>query len=108
MELLGVVVLSIFGYYAVGMLASFRRGMLERGWRMVTVGAIILALAQIPFLVASFSSSPFASLLMYSGNISRFIGIIFLIVGFRDQYRIWRPDRKNNFSNYESNATIER
>jgi len=108
MELLGIVVLSIFGYYAIGMLASFRRGMLERGWRMVTVGAIILALAQIPFLLASFSPVSFASLLMYAGNICRLVGIIFLIAGFRDQYRIWRPDRKNHYSSYESNATIER
>ncbi len=38
MEVIGIVVLSTFGYYALKLMTSFRKGMLERGWRLVTFG----------------------------------------------------------------------
>jgi len=94
-EILGVVVLSIFGFYAVRLLSTFRNGMLEKGWKYVTEGAIILALAQIPFLVARIGSPSFVSLLDDAGDILRLIGMIFLILGFRAQYQVWRLDKKD-------------
>jgi len=95
MEILGVVVLSIFGFYAVRLLSSFKRGMLEKGWKNVTQGAIILVLAQIPFLLAGITPSTLSSILIGAGDLLRLIGIIFLIVGFRAQYQIWRVDNKD-------------
>jgi hypothetical protein len=95
MEITGVVVLSIFGFYAVGLLTTFRQGMLEKGWRNVTQGAIILVLAQIPILISPIGPTGLASLLDDTGAILRFIGIVLLILGFRAQYRVWRPNRKD-------------
>jgi hypothetical protein len=98
MEAVGVVVLSIFGLYAVRLLASFRKGMLERGWRLVTAGAIVLAAAQIPFLVAVLIGPPDGSILSSIGNFSRFGGIVLITIGFREQYRIWHIDKKDRYA----------
>jgi hypothetical protein len=91
MEVVGVIVLSAFGFYAARLLDSFRRGMLERGWKLVAAGAIVLVLAQIPFLLGAILSYP---LFMVVGNITRFAGIILLALGFRAQSKIWRVDKK--------------
>jgi hypothetical protein len=95
MEIAGIVVLSIFGFYAVRLLATFKQGMLEKGWRNVTSGALMLAIAQIPFLVSRIGNAALGSLLNETGNILRFIGIVFLILGFRAQYQVWRVDNKD-------------
>ncbi len=108
MEVAGVAVLSTFGYYAVRLLASFRKGMLERGWRMVVFGAILLAIAQIPFLAAALTSGNLSSTLGYVGDLFRFAGMISLILGFRAQYQIWRVDRKTPPSTFGTGQTIER
>jgi len=106
MEIAGVVVLSIFGFYAIKLLSSFRQGMLENGWKKVTQGAIILALAQIPFLATEFGPTMDASLLNDIGDLLRFIGIVLLILGFRAQYQVWRIDNKDLSSKIQSsNAT---
>jgi len=107
MELIGIVVLSTFGYYALQLMASFRKGMLERGWRLVTFGAIILALAQIPFLISLATPSLLMSDLRLVGNLSRFVGIIFLTLGFREQYKIWHINKKE-ISEIDSENVIER
>jgi hypothetical protein len=107
-EVAGVAVLSAFGYYAVRLLASFRKGMLERGWRLVVFGAILLGIAQIPFLVAAVTLGNLSSMLDDAGEAFRFIGMIFLILGFRAQYQIWRVDRKSPPTTRGSGETIER
>jgi hypothetical protein len=107
MEVIGIVVLSTFGYYALKLMTSFRKGMLERGWRLVTFGAIILALAQIPFLISLASPSLLMSTLRTVGNLSRFLGIVLLTLGFRDQYKIWRIDKKE-ISELDSENAIQR
>lgn len=91
MELIGVVLLSVFGFYAFMLLATFRKGLLENGWRNVTRGAIILALAQIPLLASRFT---FETFLGYVGDFIRFVGIVFLILGVRAQYKVWKLDEK--------------
>ena len=87
--------LSIFGFYAIKLLATFRNGMLEKGWKHVTEGAIILAVAQIPFLVSGIGPSVLSSLLDDVGSLLRLTGMIFLILGFRAQYQVWRLDNKD-------------
>jgi hypothetical protein len=108
MEVVGIAVLSTFGYYAVRLLASFRKGMLERGWRLVVFGAILLGIAQIPFLVAAVTSGNLSTMLGYVGDVFRFAGMISLILGFRAQYQIWRVDKKIPPSTWGAGETIER
>jgi hypothetical protein len=107
-EILGVGVLSIFGFYAIRLLASFKRGRLEEGWRKVTIGAIVLVIAQFPFLAAGVASSAISAILTDVGGIFRLIGLLFLIFGFRAQYEIWRPDNKKPSREVESNRPLER
>ncbi|HYB04644.1 MAG TPA: hypothetical protein VED17_09285 [Nitrososphaerales archaeon] len=107
-EVVGVAVLFTFGYYAVRLLASFRKGMLERGWRLVVFGAILLGVAQIPFLVAAITSGNLSTTLVAVGDLVRFMGMISLILGFRAQYQIWRVDRKTPPSTWGTRTTIER
>ena len=95
MEIVGLTGVLIFSFYAVKLLGSFRHGVLEKGWKEVTQGAIILALAQIPFLVAGIYPTSFNTALVYAGNLFRFIGLAFLILGFRTQYQVWRLDNKD-------------
>ena len=104
----GIVVLSIFGYYAVRLLSSFRKGMLERGWKLTVYGAIFLGVAQIPFIASALSSGNLSIFIGYVGNAFRFFGILFLILGFRAQYQIWKVDKKSPTQSWESHGTIER
>ncbi len=104
----GVIVLAVFVYYAVRLLSTFRKGMLERGWKLVVVGAILLGVAQIPILTAALISGSLSRPLTDAGELVRFAGIIFLILGFRAQYQIWKIDRKTPPQTYGEGATIER
>src|SRR5579864_1988660 len=94
-EIVGVLLLSIFGFYAVRLLSTFRNGMLEKGWKYVTEGALILGLAQIPFLLSGVGTSSLFTLLDDTGMLIRLIGMVFLILGFRAQYQVWRLDNKD-------------
>ncbi|MDA4131129.1 MAG: hypothetical protein OK457_10190, partial [Thaumarchaeota archaeon] len=86
MEIVGVIVLTFFGFYSVKLLTSFRKGILELGWRRVSTGAIFLILGQFPFLLSGIVSAEQATSLQYVGNLFRFIGIIFIALGFKTQY----------------------
>ncbi len=88
------------------MLASFRKGMLERGWKFVTTGAILLVAAQIPIVLGSVSTGVLASILVNIANFGRFGAILLLTLGFRDQYQIWRVDGKVNTQFAESADSI--
>ena len=91
----GVVVLSAFGFYAAKLLGSFRTGMLEKGWKQVTFGAIVLVLAQFFFLGSGIGTSGLMSLLIDVGTLMRLIGIVFVTLGLRTHYQIWRLDNKD-------------
>lgn len=106
-EIVGVFVLSTFGYYAWRLLSSFRKGLLERGWRLVAAGAIVLAIAQIPFLASLVFPPHSMAILVPAGNLARFAGIILLTLGFRDQYKIWRVDKRDLRQELESGTQIQ-
>lgn len=103
----GAVVLSAFGYYALKLLGSFRTGTLEKGWKQITVGAIVLVIAQFFFLGSGIDSSSVASLLIVGGTLMRFIGIVFLTLGLRTHYQIWRLDNKDLINATASSEPLE-
>ena len=107
-EAVGIFVLIAFGYYALRLLASFRKGMLEKGWRDVTIGAIILAIAQFPILASGVSENGMFDLLGSAGALLRLTAMIFLILGLRSQYQVWRLDKKKNPAVFETGERIER
>lgn len=100
-EVVGIVVLCSFGYYAIKLLSSFKAGMLEKGWKQVTVGAAVLAVAQIVYIAGGFGSSTFSTILEDAGQLMRFTAVVFVTLGLRTQYQIWRVDNKNAKSNSE-------
>ena len=102
--ILGGVVVSIFGYYAIKLLGSFRSGMLAKGWKYVTIGATFLVLAQFPFLASSIGSASDGFLLNIIGAAMRFAGMISMTIGLRAQYEIWRLDNKVLASSTESSV----
>ena len=106
-SIIGSVLLLVFGFYALKLLASFRKGVLETGWKEVTVGAIFLVLAQFLIIGSGFG----AASLVYSLNISvfamRFVGIVLLTLGFRAHYQVWRLDTKNIVTRTGSNEPLE-
>ncbi|MGH2638590.1 MAG: hypothetical protein ACRDF4_04825 [Rhabdochlamydiaceae bacterium] len=93
-EITGLVILSGFGFYAARLLASFRTGMLQKGWKQVTVGAVFLVSAQFSFLASGIGYSGLVSLLGDVGTLMRFIGVVFLTIGLRAHYQVWRLDNK--------------
>lgn len=95
-DLIGTMLLSALGYYVFRLLSSFRKGMLERGWKLVTYGAIVLALAQIPFIIGSLGSPNVSNIYTIAGNFLRVAGVFLLILGFRNQYQVWRLDDKKD------------
>ncbi len=102
MIILGAIILSIFAYYAIKLVGSFRAGILARGWKFVTIGATLLVLAQLPFFASWISSADEVSTLSVVGTALRFFGIIFLALGLRAQYQIWRLDNKGLASDRNS------
>ncbi|MDG6923090.1 MAG: hypothetical protein JRN67_07350 [Nitrososphaerota archaeon] len=103
----GMAVVLAFGFYAVRLLASFRKGMLEKGWKQVAVGAILLVLSQLLFLVSGIDFSNLEFVLGTFGTLTRFFGMIFIILGLRTHYQVWRLDNKEFDVTTESGKPLE-
>ena len=105
---MGIVVLAIFGFYSVRLLTSLRKGILEKGWKRVAVGAIFLLLGQFLFLASGIGPAGYETPLNYLEVALRLIGIVFVILGFRAQYEVWRLDNKDLNATMDSARAIER
>lgn len=86
----GLVVISVFGFYALKILANFKSGMLEKGWKQVAIGAIFLILAQLLMIVSQASIAGLTYPLFIIGSALRLLGMIFMIIGLREHYLVWR------------------
>jgi hypothetical protein len=91
----GSVILSVFGFYSIRLLTSLRKGMLEKGWKRVAIGAIFLLLGQFPYLIAEFGPTSYITNLGYLELLLRLIGIVLITLGFKAQYEVWRLDNKD-------------
>jgi hypothetical protein len=95
MQLVGVVSVLILVFYASKLLRTFRHGILEKGWRLLTFGTIALALAQVPLLLSGIVPGSIGALLNYGAFAIRFLGVALLIFGLRAQHDVWRCDNKD-------------
>ena len=93
-EIAGLAMTCFFAFYALKLLANFRQGMLERGWKQVAIGALFLIVAQFFFLPSSAANSALSVALTLTGMSMRLIAMILLILGLRAHYMVWRPDNK--------------
>jgi hypothetical protein len=104
----GLISLSAFGFFALRLLSSFRTGILAKSWRHISVGAIFLILAQLPLIAASLGSSgEESSLLIITGTLMRFLGVVFLTIGLRSQCKVWWSENKHLDHVAKSSAIIE-
>lgn len=89
----GLVVMSAFAFYALKILANFRSGMLERGWKDVALGAVFLISAQLLLLISQIGAAGLTNSLDLAASLLRFLAMIFLILGLREHYLVWRVDK---------------
>lgn len=74
-------------YYGLRILTSFKKGMLERGWRILSVGII--------FLVAGVLIMTLSSYIPVGGYLYQFaigfnaVGICLAVLGFKSHYDVW-------------------
>lgn len=94
----GLGVISVFGFYALKILANFKTGMLERGWKQVAVGAVSLILAQLLIILSQINVAGLTYPLMIIGSALRLVAMIFLILGLREHYLVWRVDKSRSVS----------
>ena len=106
-DILGVGVVLAFGFYAVKILGSFRAGMLEKGWKEVAYGGISLIVAQLFLLSGDVFSNGMNVVLNDAGTLTRFLGMILIILGMRTHYHVWRLDNKNLAPATETRSPLE-
>jgi exosortase/archaeosortase len=85
LDFLALAVCLIMAYSAVGVLLVMRKGLLERSWRNIAIGAIVIALGVVIFSIPS-NSAEISTILSYIGTSCQVVGGLFLIIGFREQH----------------------
>ena len=89
-------------FYAMKILTSFKKGILEHGWKLLSQGIIILVAGE---LVLDLSNSfPLGGYLFQLGLGIDAIGVCFAVLGFKSHYDIWsmKEDRKSDAKIKES------
>ena len=94
----GLVVISIFGFYALKILGNFKSGMLEKGWKQVALGSVFLILAQLLLIVSQIGVAGLTNFLDLVAYALRLLAMIFLILGLREHYLVWRVDKTEPLS----------
>ena len=89
----GLAVLGAFGFYALKLLANFRSGMLEKGWKQIAIGSILLIFSQLLLIISQFDVVGLTTPLYLVGSACRILAMIFLILGLREHYLVWRIDK---------------
>jgi hypothetical protein len=86
----GVAVSLLSLYYAARLSRVFRSGMLEASWRSITMGIVLVSIANILFLTRTvIMPDDLSQVLLYSGAMCAFLGGLFLLFGLRREYRLW-------------------
>lgn len=75
-------------YYAVLLLLLMRKGILEKGWRYTSAGAVLLALSIAVGAVLQAGILPEEGILSMLVLLS--IGVVYILIGLRVQYLIWK------------------
>lgn len=89
----GLVLLGAFGFYALKLLANFRSGMLEKGWKQIAIGSVLLIFSQLLLIISQFDVTGFTAPPFLVGSAFRIFAMIFLILGVREHYLVWRIDK---------------
>ena len=89
-----IAVWILMGYYSVKILRSFKGGVLSRGWRYVCIAVPFLVFGQLITGLGSSSSITLlreGAVLKVLGDSLSAIGGLFMVLGFRTEYKSWSP-----------------
>ena len=79
-------------YYATSILTSFKRGMLEKGWKYLSEGIIVLVAGEVLLEVSNYF--PLGGFLYQLGIGIDAMGVILAVIGFRSHSSIWTIGRE--------------
>jgi len=89
------------GYYSFLMIGKMHKGLLEKSWRYMTIGAISLSIGVCLFVAASFVSiGTGTTLIQYVfeiGTVLVSLGAVFLFLGFHNHNGVWSVPREEDF-----------
>jgi len=79
-------------YYSIRMIVMMRWGRFETSWRSITVGAILLCVGYAILTLEDFSPAYTASYVLkdYLGTAVSTVGLLFILAGMRQSYRVWQ------------------
>lgn len=81
-------------YYALRILTSFKKGLLERGWRILSVGIILLVAG---VLIMTLSNYITVGGYLYQLGIGiNAIGVCLAVMGFKSHYDVWAIGKEDN------------
>lgn len=86
-------------YYAVKILRGFRGGVLQSGWNLMACSAFLFIFGQLFLLGGAGQALKEAGIAQYNialGSVLETAGGLLLVLGFRAQYKIWKPKGMDN------------
>lgn len=90
-------------YYALRILTTFRKGMLEKGWKFIAQGIIVLVAGQ--FITTVSYSFPVGGYLYQIGTGVDALGVVFILLGAKIHLDVWSVG-KNDSRKSETRAMI--
>jgi len=80
-----------FAFFAFKMIIHMRWGRFERSWKFLLGGAISLAIGFIALSIEDFYPAYSFSYTLsdYLGTAASTVGVILLLLGFREHYNVW-------------------
>ncbi len=92
LDAVGLLVAAGMSYYAFNMITQMKSGKLEKSWKHMTRGALIIAADVVVLMIQAFGAvSPLVvSITSYAGGSIAIVGGFFILLGFREQYRVWQ------------------
>lgn len=92
-SLLGFAVILGVAYYAIRLLKTFRRGLLEKGWQSIAISGLLLTGAQVAYFLQSMFPAA-GTQLIDAGILLDVLGSIFLLFGLRSHFNSWHIQTK--------------
>ena len=84
--LMGFLLIGLL-YYALRILTSFKKGMLERGWKFLSEGIILLVGGELLLTLSNYMS--LGGYLFQLGIGIDAVGVCLALLGFKSHYDIW-------------------
>jgi hypothetical protein len=82
-------------YYALRLSSIFRSGILQKSWRGIALGIILVSIANLIFLARTITMAEgISQVLLYAGAMTAFMGGLFVLFGLRKEYRLWHDFAK--------------